>query len=338
VFLGEIFDRNRGWMASWALGAALVLGLAQPSALDAAGLKSRLLDKYIIDSWQTEDGLPQNSITSITQTPDSYLWLGTFNGLVRFDGVRFKTFDPAGTPAMRSGRITKLLSTPSDLWCVSESGDVVRMTGGRFTGFSSENGLPAAGAEFLSSDASGHIWMRDRGGNVHQYDGGRFRPAELPAGVAPGNFDWFLHDRSGPWIFQHDRSIARLTGSRYVTLTEPATNQPAYVRNALPARDGTMWLTNGRVLRKYDERGWRESVWNYSPQERTSVFDMCEDREGNVWLATFGRGLFCCQTNGGVKHITVADGLSHDTLRSIFQAPMAVDSTGSNPDCLASTM
>src|SRR5712672_1891793 len=42
---------------------------------------------YLIDSWETEDGLPENSATAMAQTPDGYLWLGTFQGLARFDGV-----------------------------------------------------------------------------------------------------------------------------------------------------------------------------------------------------------------------------------------------------------
>ena len=59
-------------------------------------------DLLIARRWQTEDGLPQNSVLSIVQTPDGYLWLGTFNGLVRFDGVRFDSFTVGNTPELRS--------------------------------------------------------------------------------------------------------------------------------------------------------------------------------------------------------------------------------------------
>ena len=50
---------------------------------------------YIIETWQTEQGLPQNTVTSIAQTRDGYLWIGTLNGLARFDGVQFKVFSAA---------------------------------------------------------------------------------------------------------------------------------------------------------------------------------------------------------------------------------------------------
>ena len=52
--------------------------------------------EYLIDTWQVDDGLPQSTVSCMAQTTDGYLWLGTFNGLVRFDGLRFTVFDPNG--------------------------------------------------------------------------------------------------------------------------------------------------------------------------------------------------------------------------------------------------
>src|SRR5215472_3275799 len=63
---------------------------------------------YLTDVWTSENGLPDNSVTAIAQTPDGYLWIGTYNGLARFDGVRFVTFDPANTPALLHARVRGL--------------------------------------------------------------------------------------------------------------------------------------------------------------------------------------------------------------------------------------
>ena len=51
-------------------------------------------DAWIIQSWAVDEGLPESSATAMAQTPDQYLWFGTFGGLVRFDGVTFTVFDP----------------------------------------------------------------------------------------------------------------------------------------------------------------------------------------------------------------------------------------------------
>jgi ligand-binding sensor domain-containing protein len=72
----------------------------------------RPLNEYSHYMWQTEDGLPQNSITSIIQTRDGFIWLGTLEGLVRFDGVKFTVYDKSTSPNIRSNRILTLFFHP----------------------------------------------------------------------------------------------------------------------------------------------------------------------------------------------------------------------------------
>src|SRR5215472_1745890 len=66
------------------------------------------LAQYHIDSWTTDNGLPHNAVRDILQTRDGYLWLTTADGLVRFDGVRFTTFNRENSPGMIGNRITAL--------------------------------------------------------------------------------------------------------------------------------------------------------------------------------------------------------------------------------------
>lgn len=60
--------------------------------------------QYRFDSWTTDNGLPQNGVRAIAQTPDGYLWFTTFDGLVRFDGARFTVFDKNNSPGISSNR------------------------------------------------------------------------------------------------------------------------------------------------------------------------------------------------------------------------------------------
>jgi ligand-binding sensor domain-containing protein len=93
------------WLAGFGwLVASLLAGTAATTAPP----------EYFLRIWQTEDGLPQNSVNAVVQTRDGYLWLGTFNGLVRFDGTRFTVFDPGNTPALASSRITSLFEDAQD--------------------------------------------------------------------------------------------------------------------------------------------------------------------------------------------------------------------------------
>jgi ligand-binding sensor domain-containing protein len=89
---------------------------------------------YTIDVWDTEDGLPQNSVIAMTQTRDGYLWLGTLNGLVRFDGVRFTVFDESNTPGLNSSRIVSLFEDSRGyLWIGTETAGVALAKDGHVT-------------------------------------------------------------------------------------------------------------------------------------------------------------------------------------------------------------
>src|SRR6266704_6460702 len=117
----------------WALAAAwLVLygSLGNLSAASSTGPQPGA--PFIIDGWDTEDGLPENAIISMTQTRDGYLWLGTLNGLVRFDGIRFTVFDESNTPGLNSGRIIFLFEdSQSNFWIGTETAGVVLVKDGR---------------------------------------------------------------------------------------------------------------------------------------------------------------------------------------------------------------
>src|SRR5688572_17120178 len=118
------------------LGLLLVAPLAaRPATPRLVGAEGSLAD-YQLDIWTTEDGLPQNSVLSIAQTSDGYLWLATFNGLARFDGVRFTVYDAATTPELRSSRFVFLHADQrGGLWIISEFGELSHFADGRFTTF-----------------------------------------------------------------------------------------------------------------------------------------------------------------------------------------------------------
>src|SRR3974390_224765 len=132
----------------------LALGLVWGTLLSGGGEPFTDTSDYTIENWQLEQGLPQISVTSIAQTPDGYLWLGTFNGLVRFDGVRFTVFDEGNTPNLGSSGIRQLeVDDQGSLWMVTMADTLVRMAAGQFTALPREDALPAlAGASFLLQD------------------------------------------------------------------------------------------------------------------------------------------------------------------------------------------
>ena len=88
---------------------------------------------YVVDDWDTEDNLPSSTVTAIAQTPDGYLWIGTYNGLARFDGARFVTFDPVNKPALGQPRVQGLfVDANGTLWINTFRGSLTSCRGDVF--------------------------------------------------------------------------------------------------------------------------------------------------------------------------------------------------------------
>jgi ligand-binding sensor domain-containing protein len=121
--------------------------------------------EYLIKAWMIEDGLPQNSILSIRQTHDSYLWLGTQLGLVRFDGLLFPIYNQWNTPSLKNNRIVCLLEdTDNRLWIGTGGGGLSCLDKNHWTNFQTKDGLSSNHIKSVFQDRAGAIWVgTDRG-------------------------------------------------------------------------------------------------------------------------------------------------------------------------------
>jgi len=121
----------------------MVVTWTLPAAESAPAEVEYIDSDYLVESWQTEQGLPGNFVNSIAQTPDGYLWVATFNGLARFNGMAFVVFDAANTPELPTSRIVHLqCDRKGRLWIISEYGDLTLWADGRFKSFGEHEGLP----------------------------------------------------------------------------------------------------------------------------------------------------------------------------------------------------
>src|ERR1035438_4078309 len=153
--------------------AAIVCGAAPGGwALDP----HRSLTQYSRTVWTQADGLPQDTIKAIVQTADGYLWLGTDEGLARFDGYEFTTFDKSHGD-LPSNSITALAATADGgLWIGTASG-LTEYRDKRFRTFTTRDGLPDAAITGLYADHEGALWV--------VAGGGARRPGESPPPPRP---------------------------------------------------------------------------------------------------------------------------------------------------------
>jgi ligand-binding sensor domain-containing protein len=114
--------------------------------------------------------LPQNTVLAIATTRDGYLWVGTYEGAARFDGVRFTFFNPTTTTGIGNSQVMALLERrDGSLWLATYGGGVSRLSGGRFTQYAMRDGLSSDFTTCLFEDHAGTLWIGTDGGGVNAF-------------------------------------------------------------------------------------------------------------------------------------------------------------------------
>ena len=271
--------------------------------------------EFLIDSWQTEQGLPENSATAMVQTPDGYLWFGTFAGLVRFDGVKFTVFDPSNTPALPSPGIVNLhLDTSGRLWISTYRGIVVR-DGDRWTSYGRDQGWTGDYARTFSENA-GVICITGFYGKVFRVEKGQMQ--ELPEPPGDTGQGYFGHvDRNGRiWVAQH-RFFGFWDGKRWVSsdLTGIVTNGFEGIGKA---RDGSLLALSSAGLLRVSEGQIISRI--ALSLKIPHVWQIVEDHQGMVWVSTSYDGLFAISPGKkAVRHYNTNSGLAYNSLRFCFE-------------------
>ena len=279
--------------------------------------------QYVIDYWTTDKGLPQNSVLSIQQTPDGYLWFTTFDGLVRFDGVRFTVFNKGNSPGLTSNRFVRLFCEPDGtLWAATEDGGVVRYRQGNFQAWTAVNGLPSNIVMDIQRDIDGSVWIQTPSAVSHLSAQGRIETNSLrdwksyKTYISPTGSRWEV-DRTGLLLTRNGRS------TRYPLPFDPRHPAPALGPLAMSdvrmveGERGVLWLSAAGHLYRID--GGAVSVYTAADgMPQSFIREMMYDRDGNVWLATSEEGA-CRFSDRHFTCIKTANGLSSDFTTSIRQ-------------------
>lgn len=135
------------------------------------------LEDYTVETYSAENGLPQSSVLALVQTRDGYLWLGTYEGLARFDGHDFTVFDKGNTPQMESNGIKALLEDQDGRLWVGTTAGLLRLGPNGFERFDQRHGLSNISILCIYQDHAGALWVGTTGG-LHRWQGSRFRPVQ----------------------------------------------------------------------------------------------------------------------------------------------------------------
>lgn len=265
----------------------VVLCLFQTTVFAAAN------SDWSLHPWWSDDGLPNNNVTSLAQTPDGYLWVANPTALARFDGVRFDTFSPKQFGLNPNQRIRALcVSRTGGLWLALDHGLVLAR--GQQTRVFTNGISPDWSPQTMLEDDEGSLWIAFNYGIVCRLKtNGEITHFTSREGMPDGPVCSLAKDSRGQiWFAKSGQKIAQVGLFRDGYFQTLLTFGRSALRVAA-ARAGGIWICNGSHLLRYREGEKPEDVGNFLPDNATVVPTvLLEDSQGAVWIGTADSGLF----------------------------------------------
>ncbi len=275
------------------LGTAVVVGVLLAWTPVALALDpEKAVHQYVQQRWDIEDGLPQATVVSIEQTSAGYLWLSSFEGMARFDGVDFEIFDHTNTPALKSNGINEVFEdSRGTLWVGTMNSGLLRRVDGEFVA-----GLPGDGGDVervysFAESSDGTVWASTPEGVLAIRDGAVQRRLTVEDGLPHERVIDVIVTRDGDLWFATRHGPARIRGDEVTTFEDEEAFPPGVTLKVYEDRSGDLWFgTRSGVVRLREGRF--EAFSEAEGLADRSVIAIREDRDGNIWVGTYGDGLF----------------------------------------------
>ena len=292
---------------------AMIAAASPAGAVDS----SKPVKDYVPKLLTVADGLPQPWVQAITQTPDGYMWFGTQEGIARFNGAKFTTFDQNNTPGINHNNIRTLLYDESDgaLWIGTYGGGLSRYQAGKFRAFTVDDGLPGNFVFTLAQGPAGELWIgTDKGPAILR--NGKITAVKANDEALKHPVSDLIKSPDGSMWFLIGNTIYRADRAGVISPIDSRVPEP---RALYADREGHVWIgTMSQGL--YQWSGGK--VTHYGGQSsypKTPVRAIYQDKAGSIWIAFYGAGLCRLETANSFDCYLVKDGLPESSLVSIYE-------------------
>ncbi len=277
------------------LALTLVCNIPDGVALDP----KKKITQYVYDVWQKKDGLPHQSVLTILQTKhaenEGYIWLGSYAGLIRFDGVKFVIFDQRNTPELQSSTILALCETPDGtIWIGTNGGGLLSLKSGKFQRYQAPEHLPSNIITSLACDtALGRLWIGTQKGLCKlELQTHKFTTYTTSNGLPSNSINAVTIDSKGTVWAGTDLGLWQLQNgvvSVYRHNTGLALIPDDFVRTICEDKDGRIWIGTNSGMSCFEHTHWR----TYTTKDglaSEAVYSIFQDSDGVFWIGTI-RGL-----------------------------------------------
>jgi signal transduction histidine kinase/ligand-binding sensor domain-containing protein/DNA-binding response OmpR family regulator len=295
--------------------AAILLFMAAPvmASLDT----SKELREFHQDAWGVDQGLPQNSVYTILQTRDGYIWFGTELGLVRFDGLRFEVFDKNNTPGLQDNNIFSLLEDRAGrLWIGTAAGGLTCYEKHKFKTLNDRNGLPGNAIHALAEDTAGDLWIGTGAGLARSHNG-RITVFKRSNGLVSDQISALAASLDGTVWIGTPEGLTSYRAGKFSSYKDVAGLPNSPIKSLFVAPDASLLvgLNGGGVS---ELRAGKFVNFNKRGGLPDNMISALLADGSAVWIGTFGGGL-CRKVGTRFSYYTTKDGLPINDVRALFE-------------------
>ena len=315
--------------------------------------------EYSLQVWTKNDGLPSNTLHNIVKGNDGFLWIGTSNGLVRFDGSEFKTFTAANTPQIKANITADLFKdSKGKIWFSNGGAGLVMMDHQKFRRISEEDGLSINHPSSFAEGKNGKMYIGTFGGGLNIFYNEKFGVVKKKQGLSSNDMHSILMDREGRlWIGTYDEGINLLDNTGIIKFSF---SPKSAVEQIFQDSEGKILAGTHNGVYVFNGKSF-ETGKEFLPLKGKTINHIIEDNEGNLWFSTSNKGIYVynhsyffnlntnnllpsnkisqvlptessiwiCSADGGlfnlrqnkIKVLSKMQGTPDEIIRTIFQAP-----------------
>ncbi|MFC2155352.1 two-component regulator propeller domain-containing protein [Acidobacteriota bacterium] len=280
----------------------------------------KAITQYIHDVWGIEQGLPQNTVNTIIQDSTGYLWLGTEEGLVRFNGKNFKIFDKSSVEQILNNRVRALHDDRAgNLWIGTDGGGLTCLKrDGTFSVYTTKQGLSHNRVSAILGDRSGSLWIDTRGGGLNELKDGKFVVYTKQQGLSGNTIISLFEDRAGNLWIGTPTGLNRWKEEKFTIFTKKEGLSHNNITAIGEDQQGSLWIgTDGGGLNRL-KNGEFTAFTTGDGLSQNSIWAIGEDRDGCLWIGTGGGGLNRLK-DGEFSTFTTKEDLSNDFIWSIIE-------------------
>ena len=261
--------------------------------------------------YTTLDGLGSDVVYSIVEDDKDRLWVGTHKGVSIYDG---QGFVPASQQALKEARVqTMFTDSDGSVWVGTNQG-LIRVFRTLVIAYNQEHGLTKSMIWSLHKDREGNLWIGSDDDGLSKLAPSPFVLFDARHGLAEDGVWTIQEDSNGHlWFGTNAHGLSRYDGSSFTTFTTADGLSDDRVYSSLMDREGTLWFGTPNGITTYD--GERFTPLS-DPRIEGEVWALAEDRQGVIWIALWGEGVFAYQ-DGALTKYTVEDGLAGTVVASI---------------------